>query len=101
MVQHRTKTQIATGIEETWANVKLHYARVIPLAVNARAEYAQVTSGVSHEVEIPGRVELALGDDRLVWMTGSSKVLELAEPCRYGTGLESWTRIAVKELGVV
>lgn len=98
MIQHRTVTEKATGVDETWANVETRSARVIPLGAAARAEYMQVRSEVTHEVEFHGRVSLALGDDRLVWMTGASKVLELVDPPRYSTGRANCTRVAVREV---
>jgi len=96
-IQHRTVIPKATGVDETWANVETRAARVIPLDARARAEYAQLRSEVTHVVEFHGRVSLALGDDRLVWMTGSS-VLELADPPRYTTGRANCTRVAVREV---
>lgn len=96
-IQHRTKTPIATGITEVWADVQTRAARVIPLSTAARAEYAQLRSEVTHAVEFRGRVSLALGDDRLVWMTGGSKILELAEPPQYSSGRANCTRVAVQE----
>lgn len=98
MIQHRTVTEKATGVDETWADVETRWGRVIPLDARARAEYAQVKSEVTHAVEFRGRVGLALGDDRLVWMTGGSKVLKLVEPPRYPNGRRDCTRVAVREV---
>ena len=97
-IQHRTMSPKATGIDETWANVETRAARVIVLDPRARAEYAQIRSEVTHVVEFHGRVTMAIGDDRLVWMTGGSSVLELADPPRYTTGRANLTRVAVREV---
>lgn len=97
-IQHRTKTQVAGGVDETWANVELRSARVITLSPSARIEYAKVSSIVTHEVEFHGKVSLALGDDRLIWLTGASKILELVEPPRYSSGRQNCTRVAVREV---
>ncbi len=97
-IQHRTVVTKATGIDETWAIVETRAARVITLDPRAQAEYAQIRSGVTHIVEFHGRVSLEIGEDRLVWMTGDSSVLELADPPRHTTGLANCTRVAVREV---
>lgn len=97
-IQHRTVVHKATGVDETWVIVETRAARVIVLDPRARAEYAQITSEVTHIVEFHGHVTLEIRTDRLVWMTGGSSVLELADPPRYTTGRANCTRVAVREV---
>ena len=97
-IQHRTRTPKATGVNEVWTNIGIRWARVIPLSARSRLEYAQVQSEVTHEVEFRERVEIVLGDDRLVWLTGSSRMLELVEPPFYAGGLDAHTRVAVRQV---
>lgn len=99
-IQHRTRTPKATGVTEVWTNVEIRWARVVPLSARARAEYAQIRSEVTHEVVFRERVEIVLGDDRLIWLTGESRVLELVVPPFYAEGLNAHTQVAVRPVVV-
>ncbi|HUW57737.1 MAG TPA: head-tail adaptor protein [Planctomycetota bacterium] len=92
-----TRTQTATGWEETWSDVQTRWARVIALDPAARARYAQIESEVTHKVVFHGAVTLAIADNRLVWLTRGAKVLELLEPPRDPDGLGRHTEVAVRE----
>ncbi len=97
MVQLRTRSSKATGIDEAWANVRVYWVRVIPLSARALAEYAQTRSEVTHEVEFRGRVELNF-ENRLVWLTGSNRMLKIVEPPFYAEGKNAHTRIGVRQV---
>jgi len=96
-IQQCTRTQTATGWDESWADVETRWAKVITLDTAARARYAQIESEVTHKVVFRGAVTLAIGTYRLVWLTGGDTVLELADPPRDPDGLGRHTEVAVRE----
>lgn len=90
-IQLRTATQTALGETVVWSPVETRYARVTPLSVRARAQYQQLHSEATHQIELRGAVSLNLGSNRFKW---GSKTLEPVEPPIF---LKNTTLIAVKE----
>jgi len=96
-IQSRTVVEKATGVDETWADIEIRPARVIPVSAKSRAEYAQIQTDVTHLVEFRGRVALSIRTNRLVWLTGSSTVLWLAAPPQYSSGMADFTLVPARE----
>ena len=91
-VQEKVTARTALGKTVVWKPIQIHYARVIPLDVKARAVYQQLKSEVSHKVIFRGSVSLSLDANRLLW---KDKTLEPVEPAQE---LDNTTVVMVKEI---
>lgn len=91
-IEEKSTVPGPTGASSSWAVVGTRWAKVIPLSVEARAQYGSLRGVISHKVVIEGKVELQFGKHRLKW---ASKTLELAEPAQFPKGN---TVVAVKEV---
>ncbi len=88
----KTETQSALGQTEVWKPVQTVYARVIPLSVQAKAQYQQLNSEVSHQIVMRGSTTVNLASNRFKW---KDKTLEPVEPPKTTNNI---TTIAVKEI---
>lgn len=91
-IQVKATTQTAMGQTVTWKPVQTVYARVIPLSVQAIAQYQQLNSNVSHQIVLRGAVSVNLASNRFKW---GSKTLEPVEPPKL---VNNTTTIVVKEI---
>ncbi len=84
------------GSTETWDDTGSRWCRVVPLSVDARAQYGRVGSNTSHRIDFRGQVNLSLANNRFVWR---EKVLYPTDPPIDLDGLGRSTSIAVREAG--
>lgn len=90
-VQQRTTTESAMGSTITWKPVQWRYGRVIPLSAQARAEYQQLNTEVTHRLLFEKGITLNLADYRFKHL---GKTYELTQP---PITLENNTVIVCKE----
>jgi len=65
-LQEKTIIQGPLGSTVTYIPVHEYYARVIPLDVEAAAQYMQLQTRVTHKIILRGTVEINLGSHRLL-----------------------------------
>lgn len=97
-VQAKTRTRVATGYTEVWADVEILWGQVIPADVQTRARYAQLQSDVTHTVLFRGVVDLTIGTHRLIWETRADRFLKIVEPISDPGGEQIYTTVAVQEV---
>jgi len=91
-IQHRTVIEGAMGAAVTWASIQHRYGRVIPLSAQARAQYQQLNTEVTHRIIFEKGITLNLADYRFKHL---SKTYEPTEP---PITMEDNTVIVVKEV---
>ena len=91
-IQSRTVTEGAMGQTVVWAPVQTRYGRVIPLSAQARVEYQQLNTEVTHKIVFEKGITLNLADYRF-------KCLDKTyEPSQPPITLEENTAIVVSEV---
>ena len=88
----KTITHGALGQTVTHGPVQWKYALVKPLSAQARAQYQQLDSIVTHEVTFRGDVAVSLGNYKI---KHGSNTYEPVEPARL---IDGNTVVAVKEV---
>ena len=91
-LQEKTVVQGALGQTLTWKPVQWKYAAVIPLSAEARAQYQQLNSVVTHKIILRGDVTITLGNYR---MKHGAKIYEPAGPTQL---IDGNTVIVCKEV---
>ena len=91
-IKQKTATQTAMGQIVVWAPVQTRYGRVIPLNAQARAQYQQMNSVVTHRIEFEKGVPLTLADYRFLHL---DKTYEPVEPAQT---IGNNTVVVVKEI---
>jgi head-tail adaptor len=91
-VQQRTVTEGAMGSTIVWKPVQHRHGRVIPLTAQARAEYQQLNTQVTHKIIFEKGITLNLADYRFKHL---SKTYEPTQP---PITLQNNTVIVVKEI---
>lgn len=91
-VQQRTVAEGAMGNTITWKPVQNRHGRVIPLSAQARAQYQQIGTTVTHKIIFEKGITLNLADYRFKCL---SKTYQPTEP---PITLEDNTVIVVKEI---
>lgn len=76
IIQQKTSTLTATGETVVWKPVQTRYGRVIPLSAQARSQYQQMNSVVTHKVVFEKGVTLNLSDYRFLHLDKSYKPVE-------------------------
>ena len=66
-IQEKTSVRGPAGPTVAWRPVRTIYARVIPLDARARAAYMQLSSSVTHKVELRKGISLSLANTRFIW----------------------------------
>lgn len=91
-LQQRTVTEGAMGQTLTWKPVQWKYGRVIPLTAQARVEYQQLNTSVTHKLVFEKGITLNLADYRFKCL---DKTFQPTEP---PITLEENTVIVVGEI---
>jgi len=76
-LQEKFVVQGPLGQTVTWKFVKDMYGRVKPLSAQAKWQYQQLGSVVTHEVILRKGTEFNLGNNRMIWR---NKILEPISP---------------------
>jgi head-tail adaptor len=76
-IQQRTVTESAMGSTVVWKPVQHRYGRVVPLSAQARAEYQQINTVVTHKILLAKGVTVNLADYRFKHL---SKTYEVTQP---------------------
>jgi head-tail adaptor len=76
-VQEAARVSGPTGTTTAWATRGERWARVVPLSVEARAQFGSLRGTVTHRVLLRGGADLVFGRHRLRWR---GRTLELVEP---------------------
>jgi len=90
-VQQRTVTEGAMGSTIIWKPVQWRFGRVIPLSAQARSQYQQLNTHVTHKILFEKGITLNLADYRFKCL---SRTYEPTEP---PITLDDNTAIVVKE----
>jgi len=95
-LQQKTATQGALGQTVTWEPVQTIYARVVPLNVNALAQYQQLNTVVTHRIVLRGEVDIDLGEYRL--LHGSKTYEPQVSAKHFKADSTTLTEVIVKEV---
>ena len=91
-IQQRTATETALGSTVVWKPVQWRMGRVIPLSANARAQYQQLNTEVTHRIIFEKGITLNLADYRFKHLD------KTYEPTQPPLTQEDNTVIVVKEV---
>lgn len=91
-LQEKTITQGALGQTIVWKPIQDLYARVMPLSVQAIAQFQQLDTSVTHKILLRGTVEINLGIHRLLHKT---KTYQPKQSAKHYDGV---TEVVVSEI---
>jgi len=90
-IQKKTVTSGPLGDTETWADVGSYWCRRISVDVQTRAAYQQLNTVVTDRFLFSGKVELNLGEHRIIYAGTTYELIETAQH------LDNETTVMVKQ----